>query len=337
MKTLVAGWFSFEQGHATAGDLMVRDVACQWLQQAGYHYDIAMAQPFAEGIDWRQADPDSYSHVIFVCGPFTRSDLEVDFLEKFGHSRLIGLNLSMQIPLAAWNPFDLLLERDSSEGSHPDMAFLAMTAKVPVVGVCLVESYPGAFVNDANERIRQLIDSQNMAVLEIDTRLDKHSTNHLRNPSEVEALIGRVDVLLTTRLHGLVLALKNGVPPLVIDPEAGGAKIRRQAELLDWPACFVVDDLDDKALQKAFQYCLTDAARHKARHCFVYAQKLLFGMREKFITELQEGTIMDDRFIKRLETERQRKATMSNEHQEMTAVSSPLTLLQKLKKLFEKI
>jgi hypothetical protein len=53
MKTLVAGWFSFEQMGATAGDLMARDLACDWLERAGHSYDVALAPPFSGGVDWR--------------------------------------------------------------------------------------------------------------------------------------------------------------------------------------------------------------------------------------------------------------------------------------------
>ena len=69
MKTLVAGWFSFELMGATAGDLMTRDLACEWLTRAGRPYDIAVAPPFTGGVDWREVDPAGYSDVVFVCGP----------------------------------------------------------------------------------------------------------------------------------------------------------------------------------------------------------------------------------------------------------------------------
>ena len=53
MKALVAGWFSFQGMGTTAGDLMVRDVVCDWLEAAGFMYDVAIASPFAHerGID----------------------------------------------------------------------------------------------------------------------------------------------------------------------------------------------------------------------------------------------------------------------------------------------
>ena len=57
-KVLVAGWFSFEQMGASAGDLMARDVVCDWLEQAGRSYDVALAPPFSGGLAWREVDVD---------------------------------------------------------------------------------------------------------------------------------------------------------------------------------------------------------------------------------------------------------------------------------------
>ena len=84
----------------------------------------------------------------------------------------------------------------------------------------------------------------------------------------------------------MVLALKNGVPAIAIDPVAGGGKIRRQAETLGWPVALTADALTDEALQKAFDYCLTGPARTKARDCCVRAIKTLQGTRDEFISAL---------------------------------------------------
>jgi polysaccharide pyruvyl transferase WcaK-like protein len=48
-------------------------------------------------------------------------------------------------------------------------------------------------------------------------------------------VIARADVVVTTRLHGLVLALKQGVPVLAVDPVAGGARVATQAAAWGWP------------------------------------------------------------------------------------------------------
>jgi len=278
VKILVSGWFSFEAMGATAGDLIARDRVTGWLEEQGLAYDVAVAPPFALGIDWRTTDPKAYSHVIFVCGPFGQGEPVVGFLKHFEGCRLIGLNLSMLEPVEKWNPFDLLIERDSSRTSNPDLTFLGGRKAVPVVGVLLV--HPQAEYGKkarhplANQAIQRLISSREMACVTIDTRLDTNTTG-LRTPAEIEALIARMDLVLTTRLHGLVLAIKNGVPALAVDPIAGGAKILRQAQTIGWPAVFTVDQLEDQVLYRAWDYCLSNEARAKAQECSSRARTLL--------------------------------------------------------------
>lgn len=286
MKALVAGWFSFEQMGATAGDLLARDLVCGWIEQAGRSYDVALAAPFTGGVDWQTVDPSSYSHVVFVCGPFGNGWPLTEFLPRFSGCRLIGLNLSMLESLKTWNPFDLLLERDSSRTSRPDLTFLSQQPKAPVVGAVLVhlqkEYGKKALHAEANEAIQRLTDSREMSVVHIDTRLDTNSTG-LRTPAEVESIIARMDVVLTTRLHGTVLSLKNGVPVVAIDPIAGGAKIHCQAETIGWPVVFTADTVTDEALQEAFDYCLTEEARDKARECGDRAKRNLKDVHAEFI------------------------------------------------------
>jgi hypothetical protein len=292
MKTLVAGWFSFEQMGASAGDLLARDLVCNWLRQAGHAYDVALAPPFTGGVDWRAVDPAGYAQIVFVCGPFGNGEPVTGFLERFAGRRLVGVNLSMLQPLDAWNPFDLLLERDSSARSRPDLVFLSRAPRVPVVGVVLIDSQPEYGPRDlhqaADVAIQRLVASRPLAVVPIDTRLDANRTG-LRRPEEVESLIARMDVVLTTRLHGTVLALKNGVPAVAVDSVAGGAKIRRQAEAVGWPVVLAAEALTDGALQKAYEYCLTEEARARARECAHRAAGILKQVRDTFVASLVAG------------------------------------------------
>lgn len=289
MKILVAGWFSFEEMGATAGDLMARDLACEWIQRAGRAYDVALAPPFCGGVDWRSVNPGSYSHVVFVCGPFGNGWPLVEFLERFAGQRLIGLNLSMLQPLDVWNPFALLLERDSSVTCRPDISFLSRRPHVPVVGIVLIHPQPEYSSRDlhrtANDAIERLVLTHELAAVPIDTRLDQNATG-LRTPAEVESLIARMDLVLTTRLHGLVLAIKNGVPAVAIDPVAGGAKIRLQANSMGWPFVFASEALKEDALNDAFDYCLTQAAKVRAQECCRRAVLVLEKVREEFISAL---------------------------------------------------
>jgi hypothetical protein len=286
MKCLVAGWFSFEQMGASAGDLLARDLACEWLESAGFSFDVALAPPFRGGVDWRSMDPETYSHILFVCGPFGNGEPITEFLSHFSGCSVIGLNLTMLDSLDVWNPFDVLFERDSSKTSRPDITFLSCRSHVPIVGIVLIDTQPEYEGKDlrlsANQAIKRLVDSREMATVSIDTRLDINRTS-LRTPVEVESLIAATDLVLTTRLHGMVLALKNGVPAIAIDSVSGGAKIKRQAETIGWPIVFTVDTITDDALMEAYDYCLTEDGRKKAKKVKAKAIAMTRKTREEFI------------------------------------------------------
>jgi len=224
---------------------------------------------------------------VFVCGPFGNGPPLTEFLEKFAGRRLVGLNLTMLQRLDEWNPFDLLIERDSSVRSHPDMALLSRQPLVPVAGLVLIDNQPEYRERDrheaANTALKKLAASREVAVVPIDTRLDTN-TMGLRTAAQVESLIARTDVVLTTRLHGMVLAVKNGVPALAVDPVAGGGKIHRQAAALGWPVALRCDNLSDEALRQALDYCLTADARAVARACADRAATVLRQARDLFLT-----------------------------------------------------
>ena len=288
-RALVAGWFSFENMGATAGDLIARDLVCDWLRDGGVPFDVAVAAPFADGIDWRQCRAADYSHLLFVCGPFGNGPPVDEMLERFAGCRLVGIDLSMLDTLENCNPFHLLLERDSSAHSRPDLVFLAPPRSVPVVGVVLV--HPQAeygrrgMHRQANEAIAALIERSDVAAVNIDTRLDRNSTG-LRTAAQVESLIARMDAVLTTRLHGTVFALKNGVPALAIDPIAGGAKLLQQARTLGWPTAFTADAITPDRLDAALDHCLSPEGRREAETCRRRAVALLEGTRERLLEEL---------------------------------------------------
>src|SRR5262249_10805232 len=140
----------------------------------------------------------------------------------------------------------------------------------------------------ANGAIERLIGRREMAPVRIDTRLDENATG-LRTAAEVESLIARMDVVLTTRLHGTALALKNGVPAVAIDPVAGGAKIRRQAETIGWPVVLAGESASDEELLQAFDYCLTEQARDLAQRCADRARQSLASVGGEFLSFLRSN------------------------------------------------
>ena len=291
MRALVTGWFSFEEMGATAGDLMCRDVVCEWLVRLGVPHDVALAKPFTGGVDLEQVAPGSYTHLIFVCGPFGRSWQVTQFLERFAHCRKLGVNLSMLEALEVWNPFDLLLERDSSRTARPDLSFLAESPTVPIVGVVLIDTqteYAGnAKHNAVNDEILRFVERRDLAAVHIDTRLDVNATG-LRSAAQIESLIARMDVVITTRMHGLALSIRNGVPVVAVDSVAGGAKVTRQAQSLGWPH-LAAEAVSQESLGRAFDACLAPEARERARECARRARGALQSAADAFLADFERG------------------------------------------------
>lgn len=73
--------------------------------------------------------------------------------------------------------------------------------------------------------------------------------------------------MVTTRLHGLVTALKLGVPAVAIDAVRGGGKVSAQARALGWPYVAGVDDLDVDGLAASLRSCLQPEAVRLAVRC----------------------------------------------------------------------
>ncbi|MEQ1575372.1 MAG: polysaccharide pyruvyl transferase family protein [Vicinamibacterales bacterium] len=297
MRALVAGWFSFDDMGASAGDILCRDAVSGWLRDADIDVVLATAPPFIDGVAWESVARESIDAVVFVCGPFGNGWPIPEFLNHFKGCPLVGVNLSMLQELKVWNPFDVLIERDSSRMTRPDVVFLCPTLRVPVAGVILVHpqrEYGALGLHErANAALRALLDGRDIVRVDIDTRLDANETG-LRSPAQVETLISRMDVVLTTRLHGTVLALKNGVPCVSIDPISGGAKIRRQADAIGWPYVFSADDLSMTRLREALDVCLSPHGRSLALSTAERAKQLLENY-STLVTSAVQGTRKDAR------------------------------------------
>lgn len=283
-RALLLGHFS------TVGDIQCLEFVKRCLANAGISYDIAAFGADVRGelkgsISPAMAEPRSYTHLVIVCGPcwlglLQNHNFDID---QYAHCKRIGINLTMVEPLAKWNPFDVLLERDSDTATRPDLTFLVSTEKVPVLGRCLIKRQHeyGARQRHGKviDSINDLIERRGLPVFDIDTRWPKASNaGGIGSPQGVSSLIGLVDTLITNRLHGLVFALRNGVPVIAVDSVAGGDKVTAQARTLEWPACLQADEATPEAMDEALNWCLTSDARAAALHSRERAQRLLAGI-----------------------------------------------------------
>lgn len=269
-RALLVGHFS------TIGDVEVLRQTERRLQALGMAYDVAPYTDARLSIDstWLDRftlDPADYTHLFVICGPFTPAMAAQHHIifDRFHHCVHIGVNLTMVEPTATFNPFEALLERDSDRTVRADLSFQETPPRVPVIGLCLTgfqreygERHRGEM---AEQKLRRLIDSSNVAFIEMDTSVPA-TTNRfgLSNAAQFESICARLDVMLTTRLHGMVLALKNGIPTIAIDPVAGGDKVTRQARKLGWIEVFDPEQASDDDLRAALKRCLSDAAREQA-------------------------------------------------------------------------
>jgi hypothetical protein len=278
-RTLVAGWFSiasFGRSGATAGDLQALELVRTWLLEAGRPFDVASIPEFPGGVDWTRVPPKRYDQLLLVCGPFMPQQPRfAKLLKRFAHCRLLGLNLSILDPADA-RRFSWLVERDGPDGSRPDITFLDSGRLVPVVGVVRAQRQPEYGLRgrhpEADLAIDRLLASSPVVKLDIDTRLVPNPLG-LRSPEEIESLIARLDVVVSTRLHAMVHALKHGVPVVAIDPIARGGKVLAQARSIGWPIVFSADTLDDGELRRALEYCSTPEARALAQQCAARARE----------------------------------------------------------------
>jgi polysaccharide pyruvyl transferase WcaK-like protein len=87
--------------------------------------------------------------------------------------------------------------------------------------------------------------------------MDLYEKPNRRRPDQVEALIRRADLVVSMRLHGLVLGLKHGRPVISVDPVAGGAKVAAQARALGWPLVLPGEAITPAALDAALDRCVS--------------------------------------------------------------------------------
>jgi hypothetical protein len=281
MRALVVGRFS------TVGDLEVLRQVEQQLVESAVPYEVGAFEPTINkgipgSVDIKRVDPQDYTHLLVVCGPLHREYLAVRRinLDRFAHCTRIGVNLTMLDDLEMYDPLDVMLGRDSNHWTKPDLAFREHVPTMRVAGICLVPSQdeygPRRRHDRANQLLRSAAARNGLAPLALDTEFPAdHNAGGIGSPEEFESICRRVDLMLTTRLHGMVIALKNGVPVVAVDSISGGAKVTLQARAIGWPEIYSVDDATDQELDEAIERCLAPEGRDRAQECAARARQML--------------------------------------------------------------
>lgn len=278
MRALVVGWSSVRHGEATAGDVLGMRAVAGALAEHGVDHELAWSAVMCPpgGLRLQDTDPQRYTHLVFVCGPLSGS-APAELHERFAHCRRIAVDVTVLNPQdPAVGGYHHVIARDAP-GSAPqrDLAARDEQSAVPVIGVYLTEGQAeyGERRRHAavSATVQQCLGRLDAALVPLDTRLDPRDWRLASSPAQVESLLCRLDAVLTMRLHGLVLALKNGVPALAVDPVAGGGKMHAQATAWGWPAVLSAEQLDTPALRRQLRWCLSEQGRQAAAAAKVQA------------------------------------------------------------------
>ncbi|HZP52712.1 polysaccharide pyruvyl transferase family protein [Actinocrinis sp.] len=271
-RVLLVGWFSFLHGEATAGDVLAWRAVCAELERAGIAHDTAWSPVFRPGgLILDAARPEDYSDLVFVCGPLHGPQI-AGLHERFRCCRRIAVGVSVLDPRdPAVTGFDTIIARDAPDvTSRLDLATgpAASASEVPVIGVALAhgqgEYGPARRHESVTERITAWLREAGVAVVPLETRLDSVDWTLAARPEQLISVVRRLDAIVTTRLHGLVLGLANRVPVLAVDPVAGGGKVAAQAAAWRWPALLPAQQARNAALQESLDWCLSALGRERA-------------------------------------------------------------------------
>ena len=161
--------------------------------------------------------------------------------------------------------FDRIVARDGLQVSHFDLA--PATAAVPRydpsfarVGLCLrgPQSEYGRSRPEQSAKAAEIFAQflRGRDVIEIDTVLSP--TNSMKSISDAFA---SCDLVLTTRMHGGLLALAAGKPVIAIDQISGGAKVSAVLGRTGWPYVFEVQTVTADIVAQALAELQISAVR----------------------------------------------------------------------------
>lgn len=285
VRALLVSWCSFSDNKATIGDAMACEVARQWFEEFGVECDVAASTGAVPEIDVWRVPPERYKFFVFVCGPWIRGGLTDRLIARFSSCIRIGLNLTIWDK--DWHCFDFVIPRDDGIQSNPDYALAHGREVSKVCGLFLIHPQPPYGARQRHDQvvatIKAAVSRWDLAALSLDTLImDNPTPWHKRR--HIEALTARCDFIITTRLHGLIIALRHGIPAIAVDPIAEGAKVSAQARALDWPLAFTPETLTDAALDAAMEQCLESTIDTTLRQVNAVALQDLQNIRERLKT-----------------------------------------------------
>ncbi len=279
-RVLVTWYGSF--GHGTIGDLRSMESVVTHLHALGHQVshatDLDVEIPGCRRVNWRTVDPVLFDCVVFVCGPIIRSHIQSSRLfSRFSSSCIAGVGVSLFSPdhLNYYNPFQAVFARQGADKDYGDVAIVApkplktkrlQRKRNPRIGIVL----RGKQAEYGEERclwaetetlvLRTAWAVTNNMQAEI-RAIENHLVHSTGSPDEIEQHYAECDLILTSRFHGAIEALRSGVPFIAIDQIKGGAKVMPLLSRLGWHHVYKVEDVNLDTIAEAASSLLSDPMR----------------------------------------------------------------------------
>lgn len=267
--TVLVWWGSGPHG-ATLGDLLaVRNLSVA-LAGRGRPHSIVSHPRYAEPGHVAVVDParlkPGIDTLVFVCGPLVNTGRLSFLLDRFPRARKLAVGVSVLAHEAALNRrFTGFVARDGMTPSHFDLSIAAVEPPSPPAagrplraGLCFrgpQKEYRGRAcrAERAEELLTGLARRFALEPVPFSTELGAG-----RSAADVQKHFRSVDVVLTTRLHGSLLALAAGKPVIAIDQIAGAAKLLPVIGRTGWRHALAVDEASEDGLAATFARFLAE-------------------------------------------------------------------------------
>lgn len=261
----LCGYHSLPYGTNTAGDILVLQEVISCLSSIGYKCDIITSDLI------NLINPLDYEAMIFICGPLVDTPLITNLVNLFKDIKRIAVNVSILDNMQYMsNYFDVVIQRDSIDCVRFDLALGSPVNRTPVAGVILVgiqREYETCKHDLARNLVLDSLASIGVAPIMIDTKLPNNEYG-LSSVEQIESVISKMDIVVTTRLHGAVLSIRNNVPFIAIDQIVPEGKVTRQLRAIGWKQWFHIESLDVETLSSAILYLLSDEGRRESSLLF---------------------------------------------------------------------
>lgn len=266
-------WYGSLKDNGTIGDLYAVQSVAARLKALGLNFrHLTAGAAFeipGERVTLDELDGSDYATLVFVCGPMIKGHPIVDtIIRRFPSIGKIGVSISLfgRSHINYVQPFDAALAREGGDRRFEDVAILAPWRVAPkrvrgsneplVVGLAL-RGEQGEYgpLSSLHDRTSALIahvlgglaESYQVKTVEI----EHHLTRSGRAPAEIEALYLSCDLVLTSRFHGAILAMRNEVPFIAIDQIRGGGKLTSLLSTSGWPFVYRIEHAKEDEVTRA--------------------------------------------------------------------------------------